>query len=110
LLSRLQLDKTQFLNPETDHEKQTAIPPRVRHGPCLIRATRSVRCHKEIACTSRQAKQLARGQPIAGRESYAIPYSFRSDDAGHLLSWNDLGGRSKGEDLYHRGKAKIARV
>ena len=66
-----------------------------------MRAAGSFCCHKEI---------FSGGEPIAYRESHAIPYSFGSDDATHLLSWNDLSGRSEGEDLYHRREASIARV
>src|SRR5438132_1659195 len=40
----------------------------MRHGPCLMRAAGSFCCHKEI---------FSGGEPIAYRESHAIPYSFR---------------------------------
>ena len=60
-----------------------------------MHASGSICCDKEIAFTSGQAKQLAGSQPIAGRESYTVPYSFGADDAAHLLSWNDFGRRSE---------------
>jgi hypothetical protein len=102
------------LEPESQtqptHETQTANPPRVHRHRCPVRATRSFRCDKEVTFAGRQNNRLSGSKPIAFHESYAVPRSFGSDNAAHLLSWNDLGRRSKGEDLYHRREANIARV
>ena len=69
-----------------------------------MRAARSFGRHEEVAIAS------SFQESIAFVDSYALPRFFASDHATHFLSWNDLGSRSEGEDLYHRREASIARV